>query len=106
MSRNNYLKGGLFDARGKPQPLSIKKAAQVIITPEKHIQSSFISWRDMFKRQFPILKSIFAVPNGIWAHNKAVAAAMVTQGLTRGIQDCICLSPSADGKYHGLLNRI
>ena len=103
MSRNNYLKGGLFDGRGKPQPLQPTKAAHIIITPEKHIQSSFINWRDMFKRQFPILHAIFAVPNGYWTENKNYAAAMIAQGLTKGIQDVICLAPSADGKYHGLL---
>ena len=103
MSRKKIFTGGLFDGRGRPQPLRVSKAAQVTITPEKHIQSSFISWRDTFKKQFPILKAIFAVPNGFWTENKAYAAAMVKQGLTRGIQDCICLAPSADGKYHALL---
>ena len=28
---------------------------------------------------------------------------MVRQGLTAGIQDVICLAPSFDNKYHGLL---
>jgi hypothetical protein len=103
MSRNNNLTGGLFDGRGKPQPLKLKAKAARVITPEKHIQSSFIAWRNMFKRQFPILNSIFAVPNGYWTENKNYAEAMVAQGLTKGIQDCICLAPSADGKYHALL---
>jgi hypothetical protein len=103
MSRKKIFTGGLFDGRGKPQPLQVPKSAQVTITPEKHIQASFIAWRDTFKRQFPILHAVFAVPNGFWTENKAYAAAMVRQGLTPGIQDCICLAPSADGKYYGLL---
>lgn len=64
---------------------------------------AFIGWRDVFKRRFPILNAIFAVPNGFWTENKAYAAAMVKQGLTRGIQDVICLAPAKNGKYHGLL---
>lgn len=103
MSRNKNLTGGLFDGRGKPQPLRVSAKAQRNITPEKHIQAAFIRWRDIFKRQFPLLHSIFAVPNGYWTENKAYASSMVNQGLTKGIQDCICLAPSADGKYHGLL---
>lgn len=103
MSRNPNLTGGLFDGRGRPQPLKVAAKAKQIITPEKHIQAAFIAWRNTFKRQYPILNAIFAVPNGIWAHNKAVAAAMVAQGLTAGIQDVVCLAPSADGRFHGLL---
>lgn len=99
---NRNLKGGLFDGRGKPQPLALKASKQTIITPEKHIQSAFIRWRDMFKRAYPILNAIFSVPNGIWTH-RAIAAAQVAQGLTSGIPDVICLAPSADGKHHALL---
>ncbi|HEX8249007.1 MAG TPA: VRR-NUC domain-containing protein [Pyrinomonadaceae bacterium] len=101
--KNRHLTGGLFDGRGKPQPLRPSAKAKVIITPEKHIQASFIAWRNIHKRQFPILRAIFAVPNGFWTENKAYAAAMVQQGLTEGISDIICLAPSHDGKYHGLL---
>jgi hypothetical protein len=96
------LKGGLFDGRGKPQPLGLRAKAKKEITPEKKIQGKFIAWRNMFKRDFVILNSIFAVPNGIWTF-KAVAAAMVAQGMTAGIPDIICLAPSADGKFHGLI---
>lgn len=103
MSRNSHFKGGLFDGCGKPQPLELRAKSKLIVTPEKKIQAAFISWRDTFKRDFPILKAIFAVPNGFWTENKAYAASMVRQGLTAGIQDCICLAPSNDGKYHGLL---
>jgi hypothetical protein len=103
MSRNTHLSGGLFDGRGKPQPLAVRKSAQHNTTPEKVIQASFIAWRDAFENRFPILKSIFAVPNGFWTENKNYAVSMVRQGLTKGIQDVICLAPSADGKFHGLL---
>lgn len=100
---NKNFNGGLFPARGKPQPLKLKAKASRIITPERHIQSSFIAWRNIHKRQFPILNAIFAVPNGFWTENKAYAEAMVRQGLTSGISDLICLAPSADGKFHALL---
>ena len=103
MSPKKIFTGGLFDGRGKPQPLRVSKSAQNPITPEKKIQEAFISWRDMFKRQFPILHAIFSVPNGFWTENKAYAASMIYQGLTAGIQDIICLAPSADGRYHALL---
>lgn len=103
MSRNKFLTGGLFDGRGKPQPLKPSAKSKKQVPLEKYVQSSFIGWRDTFKRQFPLLNSIFAVPNGFWTENKAYAAAMIKQGLTKGIQDVICLAPSADGKYHALL---
>ena len=101
--KNRHLTGGLFDGRGKPQPLRQSAKSKRIVTPEKHIQSAFIAWRDTFKRQFPILNAIFSVPNGFWTENKAYALAMVRSGLTKGVQDLICLAPSACGKYHGLL---
>ena len=100
--KNRNLTGGLFDGRGKPQPLRPSKAKQ-ITTPEKHIQSSFIAWRNIHKREFPILNSIFAVPNGAMLFNKAIAVSQVQQGLTKGIPDVICLAPSFDKKYHALL---
>jgi len=96
------LKGGLFDGRGKPQPLALREKAKKEITPEKKIQGKFIAWRNMFRREYMILNSVFAVPNGIWTF-KAVAAAMVAQGMTAGIPDIICLAPSSDGKYNALL---
>ncbi len=101
--KNANLKGGLFDGRGKPQPLAVReKAKRPEVVPEKKIQAKFIAWRNMFKRDFPILNSIFAVPNGIWTF-KAVAKGMVSQGMTAGIPDIICLAPSHDRRYHGLL---
>jgi hypothetical protein len=93
--------GGLFDGRGKPQPLKVRASASKIVTPEKDIQATFFSWRDMFKRNYPQLNAIFAVPNGIWTF-KAVAKSMVRQGMTAGIPDVICAHPSRDGKFHGL----
>lgn len=99
---NRNLIGGLFDGRGKPQPLRESAKSKKITTSEKNIQTSFIAWRDVHKRAFPLLKSIFSVPNGVWTH-KAIAVSQVRQGLTKGIPDVICLAPSADGKFHGLL---
>jgi hypothetical protein len=97
------LKGGLFDGRGKPQPLELRaKAKRPPVTPEKKIQAQFIGWRNTHKREFPVLQSIFAVPNGIWTF-KSVAKGMIGQGLTSGIPDVICLAPSFDRKFHALL---
>lgn len=102
LMKNKHLTGGLFDGRGKPQTLKPSAKAKRIITPEKNIQASFIAWRNIHKRQFPILNAIFAVPNGLWAQNGSVAAAQVLQGLTAGIPDIIVLAPSADRKFHAL----
>ena len=96
------LKGGLFDGRGKPQPLALRESAKREITPEKKIQAKFIAWRNTHSREFPILKSIFSVPNGIWTF-KSVAKSMIGQGMTAGIPDIICLAPSHDRRYHGLV---
>lgn len=101
--KNRNLTGGLFDGRGKPQPLRASAKAQKNSTPEKLIQMAFIGWRDVFKNRFPLLKSIFAVPNGFWTENKAFAASMIKQGLTSGIPDVICLAPSKCGRFHALL---
>jgi hypothetical protein len=97
------LKGGLFDGRGyKPRPLEQRAKEKNKPTPEKKIQAEFIAWRNQHKRAFPVLNSIFAVPNGIWAF-KSVAKGMVSQGMTAGIPDIVCLAPSHDRRYHGLL---
>jgi hypothetical protein len=101
-AKNKLYKGGLFDGRGKPQPLAMRKGSEKEVTPEKKIQQRFIAWRNMFQRDFPILRSIFAVPNGIWTF-KSVAQAMIGQGMTAGIPDIICLAPSHDRKFHALL---
>lgn len=96
------LKGGLFDGRGKPQPLALRESAKREITPEKKIQAKFIAWRNTHSREFPILRSIFAVPNGIWTF-QSVAKSMIGEGMTAGIPDIICLAPSHDRRYHGLV---
>jgi len=100
---NRNLVGGLFDMRGKPQPLKESAKSKKQVTPEKLIQMAFIGWRDVFKRQYPILNSIFAVPNGAMLFNKAIAVSQVRQGLTAGIPDIICLAPSFDKRFFGLL---
>lgn len=101
--KNRNLVGGLFDQRGKPQILKESAKSRKTVTSEKRIQSSFIAWRNIHKRQYPLLNAIFAVPNGFWTENKAYAQAMVAQGLTTGISDIICLAPSVDGRFHALL---
>lgn len=101
MSKN--LKGGLNFSGGNSKPLELRKTAEVVVIPEKIIQKSLFVWKSFNLNQHPILKALFAVPNGLWAKNQAVAAEMNRQGMTAGIQDVILLSPSADKKYPGLL---
>lgn len=101
MSSKDF-KGGLFDGRGKPQPLELRSKAKNQPTLEKKIQTQFFAWVRMFKRDYPILNSIFAVPNGIWTF-KSVAKGMVSQGMTAGIPDVICLAPSHDRLFHAML---
>jgi len=49
--KNKYLIGDLFAKNDKPQILKISMSkSKQIITPEKHIQSSFIAWRNIHKR--------------------------------------------------------
>lgn len=100
--KNTNLTGGLF-TRGTPQILRESAKSQKQVTPEKLIQAAFIGWRDCFKRSYPILNSIFAVPNGAMLFNKAIAASQVRQGLTAGIPDIICLAPSHDKRFNALL---
>ncbi len=100
---NRNLIGGLFDGRGKPQTLKESAKSKKQVMPEKLIQSAFFGWRDVFKRQFPILNAIFAVPNGAWIENKAYVKSLIAQGLTAGIPDVICLAPSACRKFNALL---
>ena len=101
MSSKIYT-GGLFDGRGKPQPLGVRAKVKKATPLEKSVQIAFFGWRDVFKRQFPILNCLFSVPNGLWTY-PAVAKAAVAQGLTAGIPDVMCMAPSADGRYHGLM---
>src|SRR5688500_9916353 len=96
----SIYKGGLNFQTGNCKPIEKRKSVKNI-TPEKDIQEAFIAWRNMFKRQHPVLNSIFAVPNGIWTF-RAIAIAQVKQGLTAGIPDIIVLAPSFDARYHAL----
>lgn len=101
MSKN--LKGGLNFVTGNSKPLELRKSSEVIVIPEKIIQKSLFVWKSLNVNQHPILNALFAVPNGLWAQNKAVAAEMKRQGMTSGIPDVILLAPSADKKYPELL---
>jgi hypothetical protein len=100
---NKKFNGGLFPKRGKPQPLAESAKSRNTVIPEKLIQKAFIGWRDLFKRQYPILNAIFSVPNGAMLPNKAIAVSQIKQGLTSGIQDVICLAPAHDRSSYGLL---
>lgn len=75
------------------------KAAKPFVQPESVIQESFFAWARTNERQFPILKRIFAVPNGGYRH-KATAIAMKRQGVKAGVLD-VCL-PVARKGFAGL----
>lgn len=102
---NSNFKGGFNFQTGNSKPLEKRKSVKEIIPKEKDIQKALFAWKKTHLRECPILNALFAVPNGIWTF-KSMAAEMVRQGLTKGIQDVIFLAPSADGKYHGLLIEI
>lgn len=81
--------------------LFTKRSSKVksTITSESVIQESFFAWARMHERQFPILKWIFAVPNGGYRY-KATAVAMKRQGVKAGVLD-VCL-PVARKGFAGL----
>ncbi len=99
---NSNLKGGLNFDTGNCRTLEKRKSIKEIIPKEKDIQKALFVWKKTHLRECPILHALFAVPNGIWTF-KSMAAEMVRQGLTAGIQDVILLAPSHDGKYPALL---
>lgn len=101
MAKSRIYKGGLFDGRGKPQPLAVRAKALNPPPLEKHIQTAFFGWRDTFKTRYPVLNAIIHVPNGMYTH-KNIAKGMKAQGMTKGVPDVLCLAASADGKYNGL----
>ncbi len=84
---NKNLKGGLFDGRGKPQPLALRASAKREVTPEKNIQQSFFGWVFFNEDRFPILRWFHHIPNGGFRH-KATAIAMKHQGVRPGVCDC------------------
>ena len=84
---NKNLIGGLFDGRGKPQPLRPSAKAKRTITPEKHIQSDFFSWIFTHEREFHVLRWLHHVPNGGFRH-KSVAVQMKREGVRAGVSDC------------------
>lgn len=53
----------------------------------------------------PAVKLTFAVPNQAVAKYKSIKARMrfVREGVKGGVADVVCLHPSWDGRYHGLV---
>lgn len=99
---NSNFKGGFNFDTGNSKPLDKRKSVKEIIPKEKDIQKALFVWKKTHVNEIPLLHALFAVPNGIWTF-KSMAAEMVRQGLTKGIQDVIFLTPSICGMYHGLL---
>ncbi len=66
---------------------------------EHEIQSAFFAWVRLQENAVPLLKLIFAVPNGGF-RSKKTAADLKREGAKAGIPDV--LFPLATGKYAGL----
>jgi VRR-NUC domain len=67
---------------------------------EHQEQSLVIDWCHGHLVLDPRLKLIFAIPNGLWAKNKSVAAKAVAEGLKKGVPDL--LLPIASQGFYGL----
>jgi hypothetical protein len=66
---------------------------------EAQEQRAFFMWLRLHSRQFPELRWVHAIPNGLWLGPKRGAEA-VELGLTAGVWDIFVPVPSSE--YHGL----
>ena len=71
------------------------------LTCEDEHQTALIEWSELpeTRKKYPMLKWLFAVPNG-GMRSKATATKMKQTGVKRGISDLILLYPAF--KYHAL----
>lgn len=69
------------------------------LTSEHAEQSSLMKWCDLNQQKFPVLKSLFAIPNG--GHRHIVTAMqMKAEGVKPGVPD-LCLPYPSNG-HHAL----
>ena len=78
------------------KPLKLKPQ----VVSEAKEQEWLFRWRQWAMRQYPELRWLHAIPNGLAASSIGAAARMKRQGMTKGIPD-ICL-PVARRGCHGL----
>jgi len=65
-------------------------------------QKALFEWaeRMIVQGRIPELVNMFAIPNGAWFKNKAIAVKMKQEGLKKGVPDIFLAVPSGD--YQGL----
>lgn len=73
---------------------------------EHSIQSAFFEWVHLHEERYPVLKLVFAIPNG-GQRNVIVASKMKREGVRRGVLDVFVATPDAYNKnglssWHGL----
>ena len=78
------------------KPLKLKPQ----VASEAQEQEWLFRWRRWAMRQYPELRWLHAIPNGLAASSVIAAAKMKRQGMTKGIPD-VCL-PVARRGAHGL----
>lgn len=71
----------------------------MMIPTEHEEQVALMVWRGLMAPRYPLLRLLFAVPNGGHRH-KAVAAKLQAEGVESGVPD-LCL-PVPTERYHGL----
>ena len=73
---------------------------------ESQDQARIVRWCEQHEQQFPVLKLLFHVPNGMPA-SRRTAARFVGQGLKRGVPDLVlpCPTMSSHGLYLELKNK-
>lgn len=70
-----------------------------IIPTEHQEQVSLFQWADAMQGTYPVLRWMYAVPNG-GKRNKVVAAKLKREGVRSGVSDVVL--PCAKQGFHGL----
>lgn len=70
-----------------------------LIASEHQEQVSLFQWAEVMQGTYPVLRWMYAVPNG-GKRNKITAAALKREGVRPGMLDIVV--PCARGGFHGL----
>jgi len=67
-------------------------------------QKALFEWADRMIAQgsIPELANMFAIPNGAWMKNPAIAQKQKQEGLKKGVPDIFLAVPNNEKEYHGL----
>ncbi|MHC1739687.1 MAG: VRR-NUC domain-containing protein [Anaerolineaceae bacterium] len=67
-------------------------------------QKALFEWAERMIAQgrIPELVNMFAIPNGAWMRNKAIAMKQKEEGLKKGVPDIFLAVPNNECGYHGL----